>query len=178
MDRSSWVTIILSAIGAAILFAITEWFFVLSVGIGIIMLVIGHELVEYHDDNFPKMAVFTVVFCVISSVICLIMPDAASRIIFWLLASFNNAGLCAAMSAPDYAASSDRVSYRWGADEEAHFTMQTLNSGKNIFLMVVNMVIFLALAIPGLVMPTMSFLCLIYPVVRIVFLFVKGRIFG
>lgn len=178
MDGSSWVTIILTAIISGILFAIFGWFFLLALGAGIILCVIGHELVEYDDDNFAKMAVATIVFCLLSCAGCILLPTAGSRITFWLLASFNNAGLCAAMSAPDYAASSDRVSSRWGADQEARFTMLSFNSGKNVVLIVINMIIFLALAIPGLVVPTLSFLCLIYPIVRILFLFVKHRLFG
>ena len=167
------------AIATAILFAIFKKTWIVAIGAGFIYCSIGSEFFDSFDDSLNVLATVTVIGCIIAAIAKVVLGSTPEGIIFYILASIENAVLCAGMSSTLAARGFDRLyksSYIRDEDDAKLFILKRKMMGEdNIFFMIINIAIYGVLAVLGLFVPFLAFSPLLYLVLRIIYLKIRLR---
>ena len=165
----------------AILFAIFKKDWIVAVGVGFIYCSIGNEIFDSFDDSLKILGAATVIGCIATAIYrSTLGSSGAAGIIFYIIASIQNAVLCAGMSAVIATRGFDSL-YRnadFSTEEGAlWFLIKRKRRGdENIVFMIINMVIYGALALLGLMDPLLSFAPLAYVIIRIIYINIRMRL--
>ena len=122
----------------------------------------------------------TIIGCVLTGIIrSTLGASGGAGIIFYIIASIENAVMCAGMSSPLIANGFDRL-YRnaeFNSEEGVlwYLIKRRRRGEDNIVFMIINTVIYCALALMGLFDPLLSFLPPAYVLLRTVYLKIRLR---
>ena len=173
------VAIVLESIATAILFLIFHKTWILALGLGLIYWGVHAVLLDDHDDDIKAMSVITVVSCIITALVRIIFSGVYGINLFYLMASFSNGLMCGGMSIAfmndGYESLDRRTVIRNEYDAARYLRSRKAEADGNMIFFVINMILFCALALPGLFGGVLAFSPLLYVAIRILYVNVRAK---